>query len=252
MNQNMSTTLEAYFKGLEDSSTINKDIPFIIRLDGRSFSKFTKQNCKKPFDPRLHTAFYTTTLAVCEHFRPDFAQTFSDEISLIFLPKPDSPLYDPLFGGKIQKIVSVTAAFTTARFIKALEQDSLSHSTDSFPHFDSRIFNVPVSRIDDYFTYRLRSCVINSVSVLADTIFSSKQLHGKNCNQRKEMLLEKGIDWEKYPDEFRIGTVFYKKPKEITGQNGTIVTRMKYTSNSFTDKELTELLRKQLIVSHLI
>ena len=165
-------TLEALIKSLENKDKINVKLPFIIRLDGRSFSKFTKRNCTKPFDQRLFEVFRDITLSLCREFRPHFAYTQSDEISLLFLPN-DNPLSQPAFDGKIQKLVSITAGYASSCLMKELQAWKIE--TESCPHLDSRIFNVPDTEMaKKYFWWRYRDCIKNSVSMLAQYHFSSK------------------------------------------------------------------------------
>jgi tRNA(His) guanylyltransferase len=52
----------------------------ILRLDGRSFSRFTETHFDKPFDSRSHDR---TTQAVPEDLRGFYAYAESDEISVL-------------------------------------------------------------------------------------------------------------------------------------------------------------------------
>ena len=58
--------------------------PFIARLDGRSFSKFTK-GLKSPFDNNFVTAMVDTMNDLVLEFNAHSGYTHSDEITLIFL-----------------------------------------------------------------------------------------------------------------------------------------------------------------------
>ena len=71
--------------------------------------------------------------------------------------------------------------------------------------FDSRAFNLPREEVANYFLWRQNDAVKNSIASTGQKYFSAKQLNGKNGIQIKEMLLEKGINWEDYPKVFKRG-----------------------------------------------
>ena len=76
------------------------DMPIILRLDGRSFSKYTKQlNLQKPFDERLRDIFIEVSKEFIKEFNPKYVYTFSDEINVYFTHIP--------FNGRVEKINSV-------------------------------------------------------------------------------------------------------------------------------------------------
>jgi tRNA(His) guanylyltransferase len=55
----------------------------IIRVDGRSFSRFTAERFDKPFDLKFHELMVTTTEALLDGLQGIFAFTESDEISIL-------------------------------------------------------------------------------------------------------------------------------------------------------------------------
>ena len=71
--------------------------------------------------------------------------------------------------------------------------------------FDSRAFNLPREEVANYFLWRQNDAVKNSIASTGQKYFSAKQLNGKNGMQIKEMLLDKGINWEDYPTVFKRG-----------------------------------------------
>jgi tRNA(His) 5'-end guanylyltransferase len=150
----------------EYNKTLSPLEPFVIRLDGSSFKKFTS-SFNKPFDMRLSCAMIYTAMDLLREFRPTFAFVQSDEISLLFPICP--PKSSIVYGGRLQKLVSLTAAYGSVRFnlhIQQLFKDSmpgldLNHPTEfekkadgkllktfrsvysSNVTFDSRIVGVP-------------------------------------------------------------------------------------------------------------
>lgn len=112
------------------SSPFLESLPFIIRLDGHRFSKFSKP-FDKPFDQRskllskttpfsflhiVHKAMLLTARDLLNEYNPTSVFTESDEISMIFPEVPEDSTSQRIFGGKISKIISLSAGFCSARF----------------------------------------------------------------------------------------------------------------------------------------
>lgn len=101
---------------------IDASLPFVMRLDGHAFSKFTS-GLKSPYDYNLHQSFTNTVMYLMKEFHADTAYTHSDEISLLFYPqrtKKDDNWKEPFFGGRIQKMISICSAMCTMFFNKEL------------------------------------------------------------------------------------------------------------------------------------
>ena len=109
-------------KVLEESldSSVSPINHFIIRIDGVSFSNYTK-GMVKPFDPRLTDAMVKTTVDLVQKFNAVLGYHQSDEISLLF-PKIEEnakksknvPVH--FYKGRVQKLSSVTASYASVRF----------------------------------------------------------------------------------------------------------------------------------------
>ena len=54
----------------------------VIRVDGRSFSRFAETGFEKPFDERFHGYMGKTASTLLEEFRGLYASSESDEISI--------------------------------------------------------------------------------------------------------------------------------------------------------------------------
>jgi tRNA(His) 5'-end guanylyltransferase len=215
----------------------------IIRLDGKSFSKYTKM-FDKPFDDKLSNVMDVATIELCKYLNPKFAYTQSDEISLVFtdIENIESEL---IFDGKVQKLCSISASKVTAAFNKTMlkilatfkyNKDELFEKiiTGNFPEidavFDSRVFIIPDFReVSNYFIWRQQDCTRNSVSMAASANFSHKLLEGKSSEEKQEMLFtEKGINWNDYLPKYKRGTVIKKHLVFVEGQNGETVQRSKW------------------------
>lgn len=73
----------------------------VIRIDGRSFSRFTESRFDKPFDLKFHELMVQTTKVLLEELQGIYAYTESDEISILCSPEWD------FFDRSLEKIVSI-------------------------------------------------------------------------------------------------------------------------------------------------
>lgn len=143
------TELEKRMKAYESIYTDNllvRDKPICVRIDGRSFSSFTR-TLTRPFCPNLANVMDETAKYLFDITSADYGFTQSDEINLIY-DYSYSDLATPLFGGKVLKIVSILAASATAKFITEfpkhyLDQEFVKLKLRKLPHFDARVFSLP-------------------------------------------------------------------------------------------------------------
>lgn len=71
----------------------------------------------------------------------------------------------------------------------------------------------------NYFLWRQRDAVRNSISMAAQAKFSTRELHGKSSGEMQEMLwAQHGINWNNYADTHKRGYVVtrYVKEGEVT------------------------------------
>lgn len=179
-------------KSYEDQKKIMKGIPFVARIDGKSFSKWTK-NFEKPYDKSLHDAFITITTELIKETHCVIGYTQSDEITLVF---DENNAY---FDRKIQKLCSVIASISSAVMHDIFEKRA---------YFDCRVFGVPTqSEATNCVLWRELDATKNAISSAAHFHFSHKDLQGLNGNQMQEKLFqEKGINFNDYPDFFKRGS----------------------------------------------
>ncbi|KAJ7170855.1 tRNAHis guanylyltransferase-domain-containing protein [Mycena crocata] len=208
-----------------------EDQPIILRLDGHGFSKFTS-SFEKPFDTRLHDAMAQTAADLLTYFSDaSLAYTQSDEITLIF---PTCRV----FSGRVTKIASLAAGYTTARF-----NHHLAHgATGSEPvpahklgvaHFDARVFAVPdaAEALNNLIWRSKFDCRRNSISAFGRSFYSAKQLKGVSANEVVEKLLaEKNVDfWTATPGWAHYGTTVKRELYEGTGKDGLTGEEVKMT-----------------------
>lgn len=189
---------------------LTRRTPVIIRIDGKAFHTFTR-GLERPFDELLHHVMVDTAAELVSQIQGAvLAYTQSDEIS-VFIRDWDTLNTDAWFDYNIQKIVSVSASIATAKF-----NDTWNKHSPKIAHFDSRVFNLSKEEVCNYFVWRQQDAVRNSISMLAQSLFSHKELHEKNMSQVQDMLmLQKGINWNDCKTWQKRGTCVYRT-KEVT------------------------------------
>lgn len=211
-------------------------MPVIIRLDGKAFHTFTK-GLKKPYDEIFHNTMNATMKYLCENIQGcKLGYTQSDEITLL-LTDYDTLTTDAWFDYNVQKICSVSASMATLAFNKALEHfvdkyefdmcgtvdyrkdeeafnysENLGVAVRKGAMFDARCFNIPEDEVTNCFIWRQQDATRNAIQMLGQCNFSHKELQNKSCNDIQDMLmLEKGINFNDMPTEFKRGVCCIKK-----------------------------------------
>jgi tRNA(His) guanylyltransferase len=179
----------------------------LLRLDGRAFHSYLR-GATKPFDETFMADMDAVAEALCDEIAGAvFAYTQSDEISVL-VTDFSSIGTEPWFGGVVAKQLSVSASLATA----VLNE----RRPGKRALFDARLFTLadPVE-VANYFLWRQRDCVRNSISMAAQARFSHKQLHGVSTGQMQELLWsEHGINWNDYPDGCKRGRVAQRRTGE--------------------------------------
>lgn len=190
-------------------------IPIIARLDGKAFHTFTK-GLNRPFDINLQQCMQNTMLVLAEKFNVDLAYTQSDEISLVWYNTRQDKI---LFDGRSDKYTSLLASLASVAFYKEVIK-LLPTKINDAPIFDCRVFQVPNAQtVFENIVWRWMDARKNSVSMLASSHFTDKELYGKSTKQRKEMLNDISVYCDNLSDACKTGT-FCKRTeylKEVTG-----------------------------------
>jgi len=200
----------------------------IIRIDGKAFHTYTR-GLERPFDLGFMEDMDKTAAYLCENIQgAKFAFVQSDEISIL-LTDFDNLQTDAWFNGNIQKMTSVSASLATAKFnhlrsIRTIKGEFHDLSCLNpvrkiaslyelkLAHFDSRVFTIPyIEEVINYFIWRQIDTVRNSISSVAQNLYSSKELHQKNTNQMQEMCFQKGINWNDLDSKVKRGRVICKQ-----------------------------------------
>ena len=200
-------------------------MPVVIRLDGKSFHTFTK-GFKKPFDKIFWETMKKTTMYLCQNIQNcvlGYCQ--SDEITLILIDYYELNT-DVWFRNNVQKLCSISASMCTLMFNEFLSQElayvyevsndfekeyltTISHKIMT-AMFDSRCFNIPREDVTNCLLWRQKDCYRNSISSIAQTLYSHKELQNRNSKDKLQMITDKGFDWDGLDDMYKLGTFVMK------------------------------------------
>ncbi len=191
------------YEAVETARKLDTTLPIYARIDGRGFSRFTR-NMNRPFDLRMTTAMIETTKYLVDQTHAAIGYVQSDEISLVWAPQESSDR--GFFAGKVQKMTSVLASMAAARFAIAY-RDSFGEITEQFPHFDCRVINLPdQTEAANMLLWREMDARKNAVSMTARYYFSHRELYKKSTADMIEMMATRGVSMEQYPVAFTRGT----------------------------------------------
>lgn len=186
----------------------------IVRVDGRSFSRFTESRFEKPFDARFREMMVTTATALLEEMDGIYAYTESDEISVLFPSEWD------FFDRELEKIVSLSAGIASAAFTLACGERA---------HFDSRVLlAVGEDTVCDYFRWRQSDaarCALNGWCYWTlrksgcSVQEATEALEGSSTGDKNELLFQHGINFNDLPLWQRRGTGIHWETYEKEGYN---------------------------------
>lgn len=204
------------YESLTESRLLPR-LPVIVRLDGRSFSKFTK-GMKRPFDAEFRQAMIETTKYLVEQTHAKIGYTQSDEISLVLYTE-NLKAGSVLFDGRVQKIASNFAAMAAVKFLLEMQKrfpEKVSGER-TLPSFDARVFAVPSkTEASNCIVWRVQDYCKNSVSMVAQCNFSHKSLQGLDGKQMQyKLLTEKDINWNDFSSNEKQGTFVRKEKVQV-------------------------------------
>ncbi|MFI6937687.1 tRNA(His) guanylyltransferase Thg1 family protein [Streptomyces sp. NPDC050418] len=179
----------------------------VLRVDGRAFHSYLR-GAEKPFDEGFMADMSAVAEALCQEISGSvFAYTQSDEISVLITDFATHQT-EPWFGGVVAKQLSISAAVATA----VLNE----RRPGKRALFDARVFTIgdPVE-VANYFLWRQRDAVRNSISMAAQAHFSHSRLHGVSVEGMQELLWsEAGVNWNDYPVGCKRGRVTRRESGE--------------------------------------
>jgi tRNA(His) 5'-end guanylyltransferase len=185
----------------------------IIRVDGKAFHTLL-QHAARPFDEFFMECMAQAASAMCEQLAGcQFAYLQSDEISFL-LTDFAAHETEPWMGGVIQKMASVAGAMATDEFAGPRSGSGGLWACGGAPAlFDARAFTIPDPvEVANYFIWRQRDAVRNSVSMAAQAHFGHESLQGLSSDQMQERLWsEKQVNWNDYPAQAKRGAVVVRE-----------------------------------------
>lgn len=204
------------------SQTLPPKHYYMLRLDGRAFSTLTRH--LSSFDLKFQSAMVGTMIDICRYMQGAvFGLQQSDEITIVF-HSFDSVLTQTWFGGKVNKINSVTAARASVVFNDLRDTERLVDS--SYGVFDCRCWSVAsLSEVCNLLYWRQKDAIRNSVQGLSRTLYSHKELNGKNRKEQLEMIKDKGSSWDDLKPGFKQGVCCYLKEKDVYDDDGDVFRR---------------------------
>lgn len=186
------------------------------RLDGRGFSKLTK-NLDRPFDSGFSDLMAFVTEKLVERTHAIVGYTQSDEISLAW--ENDKIFFD----GKLQKLSSVLASLATSIFVSEAPNYT-SIDLNKYPHFDGRVFCLPnKDEITNAFFWRYKDCHRNAIQAIGQSFFSQKELNKVSMRDLQFKLAEIGVKPDDYPLNNIHGTFFIKENEMRLTKAGLIL-----------------------------
>lgn len=250
-------TLGGRLKGLEAAyeTSVESSKHIIVRCDGHKFSNFTK-GFNKPFDEILSKAMELTTMDLVEEFNAATGYCQSDEITLIIPSYEDNTVdnrestkhklhkcvrenWNHAFSGRVQKMASLIAGFTTMKFnkhLKVLVEKEFEQFQDAQLYeivmdkeynylidiiskkvgnawFDARVYGVGSdAEAFNSVLWRIRDAEKNSRSMFAQAYCSHKQLQKMTGKEQVEFCkAETGEDWEQVADRYKYGILVKKE-----------------------------------------
>ncbi|WP_141579986.1 tRNA(His) guanylyltransferase Thg1 family protein [Actinomadura sp. WMMA1423] len=197
----------------------------VVRVDGRSFSRYTETRFDKPFDPRFSALMTDAATALLTELGGRYAYTESDEISVVL-----DPAFD-LFGREVEKLVSLSAGIATAAFTHAAGEPAV---------FDARVWmGTGLDDVVDYLSWRQADaarCALNGWCYWTlrgegmSARQASRELERTSAADKNELLFSRGVNFNEVPVWQRRGVGFWWETYEKTGHDpirGTDVTAVR-------------------------
>lgn len=193
------------------------NIYIVARIDGRSFTKLTKDihKFKAPFDEKFRDLMVETLkhLMNCG-FNVIYGFTESDEISLLF------HLNETAFSRKTRKYISILAGEASAKFSSLLGDVGA---------FDCRLSELPNKQlVEDYFRWRNEDAHRNALNAhcywrLRQDSFTQSEatakIEGMSIAGKNELLFQYGMNFNELPNWQKRGIGVYWKDTEKEGFN---------------------------------
>lgn len=174
----------------------------LMRLDGRAFHSYLK-GAAKPFDFGFMGSMDLLAIRLCQEIAgARFAYVQSDEISILLTDFEHNDTC-PWVGGRVDKLTSLSASLAGAYFTR------IRGDRPELPTFDCRVWSMADQvEVANYFLWRQRDAVRNSIQMVGQNYFTQAQLFGRSTDQIQEMLFwEHEVNWNDFPIGAKRGRV---------------------------------------------
>jgi len=197
-------------------SNITTIPPVFVRLDGRAFHHLTQTlGFEKPFDSFFNKAMVAacTSLVAESGLSPEFAFTFSDEISLYLTKLP--------FSGRVEKIDSVAASYAASAMTMTL-------GCVSPISFDARVVQATPEFAIEYLINRQAEAWRNHINAYCQQALieegmsgreAANRLKGMQAKEMHDMMHGWGINLATTPAWQRRGVLVHKEVCSKEGFN---------------------------------
>ncbi|KAF2075439.1 hypothetical protein CYY_003268 [Polysphondylium violaceum] len=215
----MANSKYEYVKGFELPDTLLPNVWIVVRIDGRSFHKFTtKHEYSKPNDDRGLNLMNRCALEVFKEF-PDIVIAFGESDEYSFVLKRSCNLFER----RASKISSSIVSYFTSQFVFRWKEYFGEYQLKYPPTFDSRAVCYPTNEnLRDYLSWRQADTHINNLYntcywalVLKDNktpVEAENELRGTFSDNKNELLFTKfNINYNSLPAVYRKGSVIYRK-----------------------------------------
>ena len=220
---------------------LTRRIPVIMRLECKAFHTYTK-GLNKPFDEGLIEDMQKTAIYLCEQIQgAKCAYTQSDEISIL-LTDYENLNTEAWFDYETQEMTSISASLATCIFnklrIERLFDNKIVNLASPYEPMTKNdiVFTIPTDDwnkfnlanfyshsfkddVSNYFLARQLDAEKNSIAMLAQSLYSHKELHGKHGGIMQEMCFQKGHNWNDLHFSKKRGSFIVKN----TYMNGELV-----------------------------
>ena len=211
-----------YVKAFEQHDQLLPGCWGVIRLDGRSFTKFAKRhNFRKPNDERALRLANAAAIRVLTSFHNHLPFAFGESDEFSFILKRNSTL----FSRRESKILSTVVSLFTSAYVMYWPEYMKDTPLREPPSFDGRIVLYPTTKhLRDYLSWRQADTHVNN---LFNTTYwalvnqgglttqeAEKRLKGTFARDKNEILFSQfGINYNNEPEMFRKGSFIMKSPK---------------------------------------
>lgn len=179
-------------------------MPLIIRIDGKAFHTLARRmKWNKPFDIDFIKNMQEMVIELCQEImNVKMVYLQSDEASFLLVDYEKIET-QPWFRNEIQKLCSVVAGFASSKMSLKIGREAV---------FDARVFVIPPFEVCNYFIWRQRDWIRNSIQMACRAHFSQKQIHGLNSKELQDKLWkDANINWSEYPVHLKRGSCIVNK-----------------------------------------